>query len=371
MQQLARVVPLVDGVRDVEALVALQADQPGAERARERLGQLGLADPGLALQQQRLLDRQRQEEGRREPPLGQVGLREERVLELVDGLEAHAGRHAITLANIGRSASNDNRWTCPGRVMYKSPRPVCCGRRERAFMGVVDGAGSHRRGVARGGGRAPSATAPTSPSSPAGRSSCPRSPHGRLQPRRALLIGRAGLSGVSTEQGRTTIGATTTIAELARRGRAAGHLRARPRRPRDPRAGDARRQPVRAAGRRDARAATCRPRCSRSTRRCARPAPAASAPSRSRTSWPRAPRGRLVLDVEFADPEAGVERDGAPAPRPRLHDHARLRRPRRRRAARRGLGRRADGRAQPRRRGARWPTAPTPRPRPPSACSTT
>ena len=33
VQQLAGVVPLVDGVRDVEALVALQADQPGARRA--------------------------------------------------------------------------------------------------------------------------------------------------------------------------------------------------------------------------------------------------------------------------------------------------------------------------------------------------
>jgi CO/xanthine dehydrogenase FAD-binding subunit len=38
--------------------------------------------------------------------------------------------------------------------------------------------------------------------------------HGRLRPRRALLIGRAGLSGVRSEQGRTTIGATTTISAL-------------------------------------------------------------------------------------------------------------------------------------------------------------
>jgi CO/xanthine dehydrogenase FAD-binding subunit len=38
--------------------------------------------------------------------------------------------------------------------------------------------------------------------------------HGRLHPRRALLITRAGLSGVRREQGRTTIGATTTIAAL-------------------------------------------------------------------------------------------------------------------------------------------------------------
>src|SRR6476659_6127981 len=42
----------------------------------------------------------------------------------------------------------------------------------------------------------------------------PEITHGRLHPRRALLIGRAGLSGVSIENGRTTIGATTTIADL-------------------------------------------------------------------------------------------------------------------------------------------------------------
>jgi hypothetical protein len=85
VQQLAGVVPLVDGVGDVEALVALKADQPGAAGARQRLGQLGLADAGLALQEQRLLDRQRQEDGRREAPLGQVGLAQERVLLTIIG----------------------------------------------------------------------------------------------------------------------------------------------------------------------------------------------------------------------------------------------------------------------------------------------
>jgi CO/xanthine dehydrogenase FAD-binding subunit len=38
--------------------------------------------------------------------------------------------------------------------------------------------------------------------------------HGRLRPRRALLIGRAGLAGVSRENGRTVIGAGTSLAEL-------------------------------------------------------------------------------------------------------------------------------------------------------------
>src|SRR3954452_19679705 len=42
----------------------------------------------------------------------------------------------------------------------------------------------------------------------------PELTHGRLAPRRALLITRAGLSGVRSEGGRTTIGAATTLAEL-------------------------------------------------------------------------------------------------------------------------------------------------------------
>jgi carbon-monoxide dehydrogenase medium subunit len=42
----------------------------------------------------------------------------------------------------------------------------------------------------------------------------PEITHGRLHPARALLIGRAGLAGVERANGRTTIGAATTLAEL-------------------------------------------------------------------------------------------------------------------------------------------------------------
>ena len=42
----------------------------------------------------------------------------------------------------------------------------------------------------------------------------PEITHGRLAPSRALLIGRAGMAGVSADGGRTTIGAATTIADL-------------------------------------------------------------------------------------------------------------------------------------------------------------
>ena len=53
-EQLARVVPLVERLGSVDPLVALQADQRGVEHLRQRLRGLGLADAGLALEQQRL-----------------------------------------------------------------------------------------------------------------------------------------------------------------------------------------------------------------------------------------------------------------------------------------------------------------------------
>ena len=72
LEHLARVVPLVDGRVDVQPLVALEPDQLRAERRREDLGELGLADPGLALEQQRAAQLQREEDGRRERSVGDV-----------------------------------------------------------------------------------------------------------------------------------------------------------------------------------------------------------------------------------------------------------------------------------------------------------
>ena len=61
-QQLLAVVPLVERLGLVEALVALQAHERAAEVARERLRQLGLADARRALDEDRLAQ-----------PRGQVG----------------------------------------------------------------------------------------------------------------------------------------------------------------------------------------------------------------------------------------------------------------------------------------------------------
>jgi hypothetical protein len=84
-------------VGDVEALVALQADEPGARGGRERLRRLGLADPGLALEQERLADGQRQEDGRRQTALGEVRLGAQRGLDLLDRSERPGVGHVTHL----------------------------------------------------------------------------------------------------------------------------------------------------------------------------------------------------------------------------------------------------------------------------------
>ena len=70
---LRGIVPFVDRARDVEALVTLQADQLSAERGGENLGDLGLADAGLALEEQRPTKPQAQEKNRRQRAVADVG----------------------------------------------------------------------------------------------------------------------------------------------------------------------------------------------------------------------------------------------------------------------------------------------------------
>src|SRR5262249_49944048 len=62
----------------------------GIEGGRERLGRLCLPNPGLALEQHRLLERKREEERGRQPSIGQVVRPAERGVELVDRAKTHA-----------------------------------------------------------------------------------------------------------------------------------------------------------------------------------------------------------------------------------------------------------------------------------------
>jgi len=74
VEQLAAIVPLVDGGGDVEALVALEPDQFRAEAAGEGLGDLRLADAGLTLQEDRLAHAERQVDRGGQVALGDVVL---------------------------------------------------------------------------------------------------------------------------------------------------------------------------------------------------------------------------------------------------------------------------------------------------------
>ena len=71
-QELLLVVPLVEGLRLVEPLVALQADQAGPEQFGHGLRQLGLARAGRALDQDRLAKPFGQVHHAGDPLVGQI-----------------------------------------------------------------------------------------------------------------------------------------------------------------------------------------------------------------------------------------------------------------------------------------------------------
>jgi hypothetical protein len=85
VQELLGVVPLVDGLADVEALVALEAQELAARPRREDLRDLGLADPRLALQEQRPVQGEREEDDGRELVVGEIPMGRERRRDLLDG----------------------------------------------------------------------------------------------------------------------------------------------------------------------------------------------------------------------------------------------------------------------------------------------
>ena len=95
LDQLPRVVPLVHRVGDVEPLIALQADQVGPERRREHLRDLGLADAGLALQQQRSVQLQREVDRSRQTVVGDVQMVREQAPQLVDGGRCGCGHGRV------------------------------------------------------------------------------------------------------------------------------------------------------------------------------------------------------------------------------------------------------------------------------------
>ena len=96
VQQLARVVPLVHSVREVDALVALEPNQPRPQHVRHDLGRLGLADARLALDEERLLQLQAEEDGRGQRAIADVASLAQPSFDLVDRSDARrrGGTHA-------------------------------------------------------------------------------------------------------------------------------------------------------------------------------------------------------------------------------------------------------------------------------------
>ena len=71
-EKLALVVPFVERMRGVDALVALQPDQLARQERGDRLGGFGLADAGRALEQQRLAEPDGQEDRGRKAVVGEI-----------------------------------------------------------------------------------------------------------------------------------------------------------------------------------------------------------------------------------------------------------------------------------------------------------
>ena len=80
-------VPLVHRGREVEPLVALEADQARLQDRGEDLTQLGLADAGLPFQEERLAQLRREEDGGRRGAVGEVALARHRLLDGLDATE--------------------------------------------------------------------------------------------------------------------------------------------------------------------------------------------------------------------------------------------------------------------------------------------
>ena len=95
-QQLLAVVPLVEGLRLVESLVALQSDEPRADRVGDRLGERRLARAGRSFDEHRLGQ-----------PIGEEGDRGDGVVAqvVVLGQAASAPRRASRSAPAARSSS--------------------------------------------------------------------------------------------------------------------------------------------------------------------------------------------------------------------------------------------------------------------------
>ena len=171
VQELAGVVPLVDGLGHVDALVALQPQQLAARPGGQHLGHLGLAHPGLALEQQRAVQGQGQEDRRGQALVGQVAVGGEGAGDLLDGervwtsYEGHRFRYRCSRSRPPPARVHGPRHPAPACLLQRPPH------QHLGQVAAVLGAGVEVRGriepVGGVGGRLGAEAPPASASSTA------------------------------------------------------------------------------------------------------------------------------------------------------------------------------------------------------------
>ena len=97
MEDLPREVPVVEGLRGIDALIALESHEGEVESGSQRLGIRRLARPRLTLQQQRATQPQRQPANGGEGIVGEIAGRTEPVGESARVGDIGAGVHVPTL----------------------------------------------------------------------------------------------------------------------------------------------------------------------------------------------------------------------------------------------------------------------------------
>src|SRR5205814_2409142 len=126
-EELLLVVPLEEGARLVESLVALQADELGVEHLREHLPELGLSRPGRSLGKERLLEREGEEECRLHAARGDVARGTQPLADLLEG-DLHPAPRSLSNARRQDAAylravsTERNGWTrCGSHVPLPTP----------------------------------------------------------------------------------------------------------------------------------------------------------------------------------------------------------------------------------------------------------
>ena len=100
---LPRVVPLVDGRRDVEPFVTLEAQQGTPEPFRQHRGECGLADPGLALEEERAVQAEGDEQAGCQVAIRHVVAAGEQRERLVDGCRGSPHRQSFSGTFLGKT----------------------------------------------------------------------------------------------------------------------------------------------------------------------------------------------------------------------------------------------------------------------------